>query len=244
MALSNSTPHIGALKGQIAKRVLMPGDPKRAEWIAKKFLSKPKLVNDVRGMLAFTGKYKNVPVTVMAHGMGIPSLCIYAHELYTFYGVKVIYRVGSCGATIKSKCNLGDVVLCKSCWSDVPVEHWTKMKTDKPYLMFPTKTSNTLIKNTAKKLGLAVKEKDAFSATFFYSQATINETIKMTGSDIIEMEGFGLFLEAKCHKTKAACLLTVSDNVQTLEAMTPAARATTFNEMIKLALESIIKEKV
>ncbi|MCQ2956762.1 MAG: hypothetical protein MJ233_02765 [Mycoplasmoidaceae bacterium] len=74
-------------------------------------------------MLAFTGTYKNVPVTVMAHGMGIPSLCIYVHELFTFYGAKAIYRIGSCGVTNKAKCHLGDVILAKSCWSDVPIKH-------------------------------------------------------------------------------------------------------------------------
>lgn len=244
MSLSNSTPHIGAKKGQIAKRVLMPGDPKRAEWIAKTFLKNPKLVNDIRGMLAFTGTYRNIPVTIMASGMGIPSLCVYVHELFTFYGAKAIYRVGSCGVTNKAKCNLGDVILCSSCWSDMPIKHWTKTKTDAKNRFYPTKASNKLILETAKKLGTEIKIRDSFSASFFYNSATIDETLKITGTSVTEMEGFGLFLEGKTHKGHVACLLTVSDNVENKEAMTPLARQTTFYDMAELALESITREKI
>lgn len=240
----NSTPHISAHKGQIAKRVLMPGDPKRAEWIAKTFLKSPKLVSDVRGMLAFTGKYKNVPVTVMAHGMGIPSICIYVHELYKFYDVQVIYRIGSCGVMNGAEAKLGEVILAKSCWSDVPIKHWTKVKTDSPGRFNPTPCCMENIKKTAKKLGINIKERNAFSATFFYNSATFETTKKLSGAAVSEMEGFGLFLEAKSHKRKAACLLTVSDNMETGEAMSALARATTFHDMAELALESIIKEKV
>lgn len=244
MGLSNATPHIGARKGQIAKRVLMPGDPKRAQWIANKYLTNAKLVNDVRGMLAFTGAYKKVPVTVMAHGMGIPSICIYTHELFTFYGAKAIYRVGSCGVTNKAKAKLGDVILCSSCWSDIPIKHWTKTKVDAKNKFFPTPCTQTLIKKTAKKLGIELKERPAFSSSFFYSQATFEETLRLTGTSVSEMEGFGLFMEGKTHKGHVACLLTVSDNVEIGEEMTPQARATTFDEMVLVALESIIREKI
>lgn len=243
MAFS-TTPHIGAHKGQIAKRVLMPGDPKRAEWIAKTFLKNPKLVSDVRGMLAFTGKYKNVPVTVMAHGMGIPSICIYAHELYSFYGVQAIYRVGSCGVTNAAKAKLGEVILASSCWSDVPIKHWTKVKPDAQCKFYPTKSSFDLILKTAKKLHISVKKRPAFSATFFYNSASFEKSRELSGTCVHEMEGFGLFLEAKSHKRKAACLLTVSDNMQSGESMSAKARATTFHDMAELALEAIIKERV
>lgn len=244
MALSNATPHIGAHKGQIAKRVLMPGDPKRAQWIAKKYLKSPKLINEVRGMLGYTGTYKGVPVTVMAHGMGIPSICIYVHELFTFYGAKAIYRVGSCGVTNRAKAKLGDVILAKSSWSDLPIKHWTKTKPDAPNRFFPTPVSQELIKKTAKKLGIAISEQETFSASFFYNQSTCDTTFKITGSAVSEMEGFGLFLEGKTHKGHVACLLTVSDNMESGEAMSPQARATTFDDMVQLALESIIKEKI
>ncbi len=195
-------------------------------------------------MLAFTGTYKKVPVTVMAHGMGIPSICIYVHELFSFYGAKAIYRIGSCGVTNKAKCHLGDVILSKSSWSDVPIEHWTRTKPDAPNRFYPTPESNKLIAKTAKELGIAYRLHDTVSSTFFYSQATIEETFKLTGSSVMEMEGFGLFLEGKTHKGHVACLLTVSDNIESKEAMTPQARATTFDEMVQLALESIIREKV
>lgn len=244
MALKNSTPHIGARKGQIAKRVIMPGDPKRAQWIAKTFLKNAKLVNDVRGMLAYTGTYKGVRVTAMAHGMGIPSICIYTHELYNFYGVEVIYRVGSCGVGNKCNCKLGDVIIETSGWSDIPIRHWTPVTTDQKNILLPTKSSVNLLNKTAKQLGISVVKKPAFCATFFYSKSNLKDTIRVTGSDVIEMEGFGLFLEAKGAKKKAACLLTVSDNIESGESMTPAARATTFYDMIELALEAIIKEKV
>ncbi|XQP55601.1 MAG: purine-nucleoside phosphorylase [Mycoplasmoidaceae bacterium] len=244
MSFLNSTPHISAHKGQIAKRVLMPGDPKRAEWIAKNFLKNPKLVNDIRGMLTFTGTYNGVPVTVMSHGMGIPSICIYAHELYSFYGAKVIYRIGSCGVDSTAHLGVGDVVLATSCWSDMPIEHWTKIKPDAPNLFYPTPSCNKLIKKTAKELGIVVFEKPAFSGSFFYNRSTFEQTRALTKSCVSEMEGFGLFLEAKCHKTKAACLLTVSDNMETGEALSALARATTFKDMAELALESITREKI
>ncbi len=244
MGLSNSTPHIGARKGQIAKRVLMPGDPKRAQWIANKYLTNPKLVNDIRGMLAYTGTYKKVPVTVMAHGMGIPSICIYVHELFTFYKARAIYRIGSCGVTNKAKARIGDVILAKSCWSDMPIKHWTRTKPDKKNVFYPTPCSQQLIKKTAKKLGIDIIERPAFSSSFFYNRATIEDTLKLTGTSVSEMEGFGLFLEGKTHKGHVACLLTVSDNMEKDEMMTPQARACTFDDMAQLALESIIKEKV
>ena len=238
------TPHIAAKKEWIAKRVLMPGDPKRAEWMARTFLKHPRLINKVRGNLGYTGTYKGVPVTIMAHGMGIPSLCIYAHELFSFYGAKVIYRVGSCGVYNKAKCNLGDVVLAKYGWSDIPIRPWINTKTDKTNVFFPSKTSNALIKKTAKELNINLKERIAFASTFFYNCSNCKEIFKLTGTSVVEMESFGLFMEAKINKGHAACLLTVSDNIDTRQAMTPHERQTTFVDMARLALESIIKEKI
>lgn len=244
MALSNSTPHNGARRGQIAKRVIMPGDPKRATWIATTFLKNAKLVNDVRGILAYTGTYKNVPVTVMAHGMGIPSVCIYTHELYDFYKVKVIYRIGSCGVCNKAKCNLGDVILVKYAWADVNIKDWMKVKLDKPHILFPTKSCLENIKKTAKQLNVVYREKPVTCDLFFYKDISMKKYVEKTGCYILEMESWGLFLEAKRAKAKSACLLTVSDNVDSGEGMSPEARATTFTDMVELALESIIKERV
>lgn len=242
--MANSTPHIAAHKGQIAKRVLMPGDPQRAKWIAKTFLKNAKLISDVRGMLTYTGTYKGVPITIMPHGMGIPSICIYTHELFSFYGAQVIYRIGSCGVTNSAKARLGDVILAKSCWSDVPIKHWTKVEPDAPNRFYPTPSCVKNILQTAKEKGIACKYMNAFSATFFYNSATFAKTKKLSGASVSEMEGFGLFLEAKSHHKKAACLLTVSDNMESGESMSPQARATTFCDMVELALDSIIKEKI
>lgn len=244
MALSNATPHIGARKGQIAKRVLMPGDPKRAQWIAKTYLKKAKLVNDVRGMLAYTGYYKNKPVTVMAHGMGLPSVCIYSHELYSFYGVKVIYRIGSCGVGNKAKVNVGDVILASWAYATTPIKPWLKVKPDGKNIMLPTKSCNDNIIKTAKKHHIVYHLKGVVCEDFFYKDTPINIIHKRTGTSVLEMESFGLFLEAKRMKRKAACLLTVSDNIDTGMALSPEARATTFTDMVELALESIINEKV
>jgi len=238
------TPHNRAKKGEIAKRCIMPGDPKRATWIAKTFLTNPKLVTDVRGIVAFTGKYKGVPVTVMAHGMGIPSICIYATELYKFYDVKVIYRVGSCGVTTKSGCKVGEVVLAKYGWCDLNPALWTNTKEDKPHIFLPTKACQQNIIKTAKKLNINYHELPVVSSNFFYNTIKLDKLTKYTKCQVMEMESYGLFMCAKQFKKSAACLLTVSDNIQTGDIMPSAARETSFKEMITLALESIIKEKI
>jgi len=238
------TPHNAAKYGQIAKRVIMPGDPKRAEWIAKTFLTNAKLVSDVRGVLAFTGKYKNVPVTVMAHGMGIPSIYIYSYELFHFYDTAVIYRVGSCGVTNKSKCKVGDVVVAKYGWSDINGSIWTGVERDKRHIFYPTKESLFNIISTAKKCHIDYHLLPVLSSNFFYNSIDIHEVEKISGCNVLEMESYGLFMCAKGAGKKAACLLTVSDNIETGEAMSAIERQTTFKSMIKLALEAIIKEKI
>jgi len=238
------TPHNAAKYGQIAKRVIMPGDPKRAEWIAKTYLTNPKLVSDIRGTYAFTGKYKNVPVTVMAHGMGIPSIYIYSYELFNFYDSEVIYRVGSCGVTNKANCNVGDVVLAKYGWSDINGSTWTGVKRDKRHIFYPTKCCLNNIMATAKKLKINYHLLPVLSSNFFYNKMDAETQTKKTGCNVLEMESYGLFMCAKGAGKKAACLLTVSDNIETGVAMTALERQTTFKTMIKLALESIIKEKV
>ena len=237
------TPHIGAKYKQIAKRVIMPGDPKRAKWIADNYLTNAKLVSDVRGMLAFTGTYKNTQVTVMAHGMGIPSACIYTYELFKFYDVDVIYRIGSCGATNKSGCELGDVVLVQKAFSDTVLGKWMRIRPVNHYF-YPTACCNKNIKATAKKLKVKVHEQPAFCENFFYTEP--EKTVKNVKApcEIWEMESWGIFLNAQLTSKKAACLLTVSDNVNTGKAMTALQRQTTFKNMVKLALESIVNEKV
>ena len=234
------TPHIRAKLGQIASRVLMPGDPKRAKWIADNYLTGAKLVSDVRGIFAYTGKYKNTNVTVMAHGMGIPSIYIYTYELFKFYNAKVIYRIGSCGATHKSGCDVGDVVLVNKAYADIPVSKWIKIKPVN-HCFNPDASCNKNIRETAKALNIKYSEQPALCQTFFYSEAPAGAKLPC---EILEMESWGLFLTAKMFNRKAACLLTVSDDVTDGVGMTWQERQTSFKTMVKLALEAIIKEKV
>lgn len=235
------TPHINAKAGQIAKRVIMPGDPKRAQWIAETFLTNPKLVSDVRGILAYTGKYKNVPVTVMAHGMGIPSACIYTYELFNFYGVDVIYRIGSCGVTNKAGVKVGSVVLASKAWSDTPTACMRVHPVNNYF--YPTTSCVKNIESVAKKHKIAYSKQPVICENFFYKEPAKGSKFKLP-CEVIEMESWGIFLNAKLANKHAACLLTVSDNIQTHESMSAIERQTSFKDMVKLALESVILEKV
>lgn len=238
------TAHNKAKYGQIAKRVIMPGDPKRASWIAKTFLKNVKLVSDVRGILCFTGKYKNVDVSVMAHGIGIPSICVYTYELFAFYGVKTIYRVGSCGASKETNCKIGDVILAKYGWSDTPIAKWFNVKQDKKNIFYPSSISFKLLLETAKHLNISIKCLPVISSNFFYNKLNTMQLYKLTKCQISEMESFGLFMMAKMFKKHAACLLTISDIVGTKLAMNSLDRETKFKAMVHLALEAIVKEKI
>ncbi len=238
------TAHIGAKYGQIAKRVLLPGDPLRAQWIAKTYLKDVKLVNSVRNMFAYTGTYKNVPITVMGSGMGVPSLSLYTYELYNFYDVSVIYRVGSAGVSIKSGCNVGDVILETEAWSDVPIKPWLNVKLDGKNLLKCDKHSAKNILDVAKKKGIKVYSRRVASTNFFYNVSSVERTHKITGAYALEMEGFGLLLQARMAKKKGASLVTVSDCFESGEEMSSKERQTTFYSMVEIALDAIIKEKV
>ncbi len=237
------TPHNQAKYGQIAKKVIMPGDPKRASWIAKTFLKNVKCVSNVRGIRCYSGKYKNVDISVMAHGMGIPSICIYTYELFAYYGVKIIYRVGSCGVAKKSNCKIGDVILAKYGWSDTPITNWFNIKPDKKNVFYPTASSLKLLTKTAKQLNISVKCIPVVSNNFFYNKLDSTQLNRLTKCHVSEMESFGLFMMAKMFNKHAACLLTVSDILETKLAMSSYDRETKFKNMIHLALEAIIKEK-
>jgi len=237
------TPHNAARKGEIAPRVLMPGDPKRATWIAETFLKDYKLVSDVRGIKCYTGTYKGKVVSVMAHGMGIPSICIYATELYKFYDVEIIYRIGSAGVYKASKLTVGDVILANVSWSDTPIGRWMGVEYDKPQVFNATKSCLDLIKKTAKANKIKIFERRVACDNFFYNVLSGDAKYKFTHSYIYEMESFGLYALAKKYNKKAACLLTVSDVIDGDLAMSAHERQTKFYNMVKLALESIIKEK-
>jgi len=233
------TPHIEVKdKDLIAKTVLMPGDPLRAKFIAEEFLTDVVQVNGVRNMLAFTGKYKNKKVTVMGSGMGMPSIGIYSYELYAFYGVESIIRVGSAGA-YTDKLNLYDVVLAKDAWSESSYAK-TMGVTGRKKLSANKTLNNRLIKS-ADKLGKELHLETIHSSDVFYriNAAEYEEIYEKHNAVCVEMESFALFANAKALGKKAACLLTISDSLVTKEATTSEERQTAFKDMIEIALNSL-----
>lgn len=235
--------HNEAKIGEIAKTVLMPGDPMRAKYIAEKFLEDYKLVNNVRGMLTFTGKYKGKEITVMASGMGMPSIGIYSYELYKFYGVENIIRIGSCGGHVDTL-KLLDVVLVDNVYTE---GNFAKNLTGTECHFIESSNSlNEVIENTAKEINqYYVKGNMACTECFdpylddpMLFTNRIPKEYKAMGS---EMESFALFYMAKHMGKNAACLLTVSDSLCFKEELTSEQRQLSMNNMIKLALESAIK---
>lgn len=232
------TPHNQAKFGEIAKNVLMPGDPLRAKFIAETFLENIKLVNSVRNMLAYTGKYKGKEITVMASGMGMPSIGIYSYELYSQYGVENIVRVGSAGA-YTDKLNLFDVVLAESAWSESSFAK-TQNGYDKD-TTYPDGELNEKIIETAKKLNIPLHLEKIHSSDVFYTEPNVDgykEINAKHGCECVEMESFALFHNAKVLGKKAACLLTISDSFTSEQKATPEERQTAFINMMKIALET------
>lgn len=233
------TPHIKAKKTDFAKVVLMPGDPLRAKWIAENFLEDAQQINNIRGMLAFTGKYKGKKVSIMGHGMGIPSIGIYSYELYKFFNVETIIRIGSAGA-YKREVQVGSVALVKEAISESTFADLLNVKTDNNVL-YPSKEINEVIQNTAKELSINLLNPRIHSSDIFYGVRSVDQIVEKTNADLVEMESFALFTNAKLLNKKAACLLTCSDSLVTHEAMSAEDRQTKFVDMVKLALESAIK---
>ena len=238
-----STPHNGAKKGQIAKTVLMPGDPLRAKFIADNFLENAMLVNEVRGMLAYTGTYKGKPVTVMGHGMGIPSVGIYSYELFSQYDVEKIIRVGSAGSYSKDA-RIYDVVLVTGAVSES-----TYAKVQNGYdkdITYPDAGLVENLRSAAKELGIPVIEGNTHSSDVFYREddgvrPTYWEKLRdERGCVCVEMESFALFHNANVLGKKAACILTISDSFVAPEITTPEERQTCFTNMMKIALEAIV----
>ena len=227
------TCHNSAKKGEIASSVLMPGDPKRAKFIAENFLEDIKLVNEVRGALAYTGKYKGKEVSVMASGMGDGSMGIYSHELFNEYDVDRIIRVGSAGA-LSDDLKLGDVIAALSASTDSGyLNHYNF-----PGVFAPT-ASAALVKKLIK-LDDSIILGPIYSTPVFYCDNEYFEPCKKMGMLAIEMEAAALYANAAELHKDAICLLTISDIIGKEENMTPKEREETFTKMINLALELAI----
>ncbi len=231
------TPHIEAKKGEIAKIVLMPGDPLRAKFMADRYLENVKQVNGVRNMLMYTGTYKGKEVSICGSGMGVPSIGIYSYELFKFYDVDTIIRVGSTGA-YSEDLKLYDVVLVTQAYSDSTAFSELVLN-ESSHLAYPTKQTNEKLLKSAKALNIKLHECTTHSTDVFYATRSLEKTIEITQAKCVEMESTGLFINAKATGKNAACLLSVSDHLVTNEQTTAEQRQTTFDDMIKVALESL-----
>lgn len=233
------TPHNEAKKEDVAKIVLMPGDPLRAKYIAEHFLENYKLINTVRNMFGYTGLYKGKKITVMASGMGIPSMGIYSYELFKFYDVDKIIRIGSAGA-YKEDLKLYDLILVNGAYSESTYGIIQSMDTNE--VIYSDKDINEKIQSTAKKLNFKITEGLVHSSDVFYKESNMpNEAVKKYNLLAIEMETFALFHNAKILNKKASAILTISDNLVTHEETTSEERQNSFNNMMILALESALE---
>ena len=232
--------HCNAKKEDIEKNVLMPGDPLRAKYIAENFLENARLVNTVRNMLAYTGTYKGKPVTVFSSGMGMPSIGIYSYELYKFYDVEKIIRIGSCG-TYNKNIHLFDTILVNKSYTEGNFAYEWNQKEE--HVSEASKELNDLIESTAKKMGIKYVRGNAFCNDCFdgYYDDLDNFINNRLPKDVIacEMEAFALFYIAKYLGKQSSCLLTVVDAYFENKAITSDERERSLNEMITLALESI-----
>lgn len=235
--------HNEAKKGEIAKVVLMPGDPLRAKYIAENFLDDYKLINKIRNMFAYTGKYKGKEITVMASGMGMPSMGIYSYELFRFYDVNTIIRIGSCGSYVEDL-NLLDIVLINQSYTMGNfAQHMSNEKCD---TVSASNEINEIIEQTAKKQNIRciktnVACTECFDAYMLKPEEYLNRLPKEKNITCSEMEAFALFYIAKVLNKKAACILTVVDSNCKKEILTSEQRQQSLNDMIRLALEAAIK---
>ena len=230
------TVHIGAKPGDIAETVLMPGDPYRAKWAAETFLKDAKLVNEVRGMLGFTGTWQGHPVTIQGSGMGMPSLSIYANELMAEYNAQTLIRIGSCGG-MQPHVNIRDVIIALTAstitspssgifreFNYAPCADWSLL--------------NAAVK-AAEAKGTRTHVGGIYSSDVFYAERPdLDEQMVRHGILGVEMEAAELYTLAARHKRRALAVLTVSDHLQTGEALPAADREKTFGDMVEIALQA------
>lgn len=235
-----STPHIQAEIGEIAKTVLMPGDPLRAKHLVETYLENVKPFNSVRNMLGYTGTFKGKEISIMGSGMGMPSIGIYSYELYSQYNVNNIIRIGSAGSYVE-KVKLYDVVLADSAYSE---STYARVQSGfQKNITFPSEELNAAIINKSQELNLNIHTSCIHSSDVFYMEGDNNykELVDKYNCSCVEMESFALFHNARVLGKKAACLLTISDSFITHEVISAEARQKSFDAMMKLALETSIK---
>ncbi len=238
------TPHINATPEDFAKTVLMPGDPLRAKFIAENFLENAKLVNNVRGIHGYTGTYKGTPVSVMASGMGMPSIGIYSYELYNFFGVENIIRVGSAGGMCE-KVRVRDIIIAQGACTDSSYAHTFNL----PGTFAPI-ADYTLLKasaDIAEKMGVNYVVGNVVSSDTFYNDnsglpddLTSSALWRKMGVLGVEMEAAALYMNAARSGKRALAILTVSDHLVTGEALSAEERQNSFTDMMKLSLETAV----
>lgn len=231
-----STPHIEAKNTEIAPVVLMPGDPLRAQVIAETYLENVIQFNTVRNMLGYTGTYKGKAISVMGSGMGMPSIGIYSYELFKFYDVDTIVRIGSCGAYTE-KLALYDVILATGAYSESSYAN-TQAGEKRPDILYPDRALNEQLEAAAAALKIPLKKGIIHSSDVFYRE-NFDDYQKIYATQkamAVEMESFALFHNAQVLGKKAACLLTVSDSLVTQEATTSEERQNAFTQMMEVAL--------
>ena len=233
------TPHIKATPADFAKTVLMPGDPLRSRFIAENYLEGARLVNDVRGVQGYTGKYKGEPVSVMASGMGMPSIGIYSYELYSFFGVENIIRVGSAGG-ISDSVKLRDVIIgmgaCNTCGYAIQYGLSGSFAPIADYRLMSTAIAE------AERLGVSYAVGNLLSSDVFYNDdPRVMENWRKMGVLGVEMEAAALYMNAARLGKRALAVCTVSDHIFTGESLDSDARQTSFTDMMEIALETAIK---
>ncbi|MEV8509306.1 purine-nucleoside phosphorylase [Actinoplanes sp. NPDC051475] len=231
--------HIGAQPGDIAERVLLPGDPMRAKWIAETFLKDPVCYTQVRGMLGFTGTWQGVPVSVQGSGMGMPSASIYSHELINEYGAKSLIRIGSCGA-LSEDLNLGDVIAAIGSATD---SNMNRVRFDGLIDYAPVADFGLLrtAADVADRRGVALRVGPILAADAFYTdRPDLYDTLADYGVLAVEMESAAIYTIAARYRAKALTILTVSDHIKRGEKMDSAQREQGFSDMVQIGLDTAI----
>jgi purine-nucleoside phosphorylase len=233
--------HIGAQPGEIAERVLLPGDPMRAKWIAETFLEDPKCYTEVRGMLGFTGRWQGVPVSVQGSGMGMPSASIYTHELINEYGVKSVLRIGSAGA-LAMDLNLGDVIAAIGSATD---SNMNRARFDGLIDYAPVADFGLLraAVEVAERRDIAMRVGPILAADAFYTdRPDLYDALADYGVLAVEMESAAIYTIAARYRARALTILTVSDHIKRNEQMESAQREKGFGSMVQIGLDTAVSD--